>query len=250
MYSPYPTGWSRFLFEVVEAGSWARSRPKGLESRSVRCTKTVHFRLTEKLCPSLNMLFRKAERPITFRTYCLWVIPQIFLGTRSRDFPNTMVCFTISVLPGKANTDRKRVKMDRHRGNRLIAEGLVDLVAFGRPRYWQIPDSWSRGLPMMPLLLRSIGKQAHASKLYGDPITQLTNHRKITPGAEHAADNTRSGNKNDRPRSIQNAYSINAIGVAAERYWPPNYIQHSAHIGSAVERVFFDLILRIPSTNT
>jgi N-ethylmaleimide reductase len=35
------------------------------------------------------------------------------------------------------------VKMDRDRGNRLIAEGLADLVAFGRP-YIANPDPATR----------------------------------------------------------------------------------------------------------
>ena len=37
--------------------------------------------------------------------------------------------------------------------------------------------------------------------------------------------------------------------VAAERYWSPNYIQHSAHIGPGREDLF-DLIKGIPSTLT
>jgi len=35
------------------------------------------------------------------------------------------------------------VKMDRERGNRLIAEGLADLIAFGRP-YIANPDLAAR----------------------------------------------------------------------------------------------------------
>ena len=35
--------------------------------------------------------------------------------------------------------------------------------------------------------------------------------------------------------------------VAAERYWSPHYIQHSAHIGPGREGLF-DLIKRLPST--
>jgi hypothetical protein len=44
------------------------------------------------------------------------------------------------------------VKMDRGRGNRLIAEGLADLVAFGRPYISQIPTSSIGLLPARPHL--------------------------------------------------------------------------------------------------
>ena len=42
------------------------------------------------------------------------------------------------------------VKMDRDRGNRLIAEGLADLVAFGRP-YIANPDLVQRFAKNAPL---------------------------------------------------------------------------------------------------
>jgi N-ethylmaleimide reductase len=42
------------------------------------------------------------------------------------------------------------VKMDRDRGNRLIAEGLSDLVAFGRP-YIANPDLVQRFAENVPL---------------------------------------------------------------------------------------------------
>jgi len=42
------------------------------------------------------------------------------------------------------------VKMDRDRGNRLIAEGLADLVAFGRP-YIANPDLVQRFAENAPL---------------------------------------------------------------------------------------------------
>jgi N-ethylmaleimide reductase len=42
------------------------------------------------------------------------------------------------------------VKMDRDRGNRLIAEGLADLVAFGRP-YIANPDLVQRFAGNTPL---------------------------------------------------------------------------------------------------
>jgi N-ethylmaleimide reductase len=47
---------SRFLFEVVES-VLGGSKHKGLESRSVRCTKAPHFKPTRKLYPSPNTQF-------------------------------------------------------------------------------------------------------------------------------------------------------------------------------------------------
>ena len=69
------------------------------------------------------------------------------------------------------------VKMDRDRGNRLIAEGLADLVAFGRP-YIAIP-TWSGGLPRMPLLPRLTGKLCMPRGRTDIPIAQSTKRRKI-----------------------------------------------------------------------
>jgi N-ethylmaleimide reductase len=70
------------------------------------------------------------------------------------------------------------VKMDRDRGNRLIAEGLADLVAFGRPYIANL--TWSRGFEKMPLLAKWIGKPSMPRGPVAIPITQPTNHRKMT----------------------------------------------------------------------
>jgi N-ethylmaleimide reductase len=67
------------------------------------------------------------------------------------------------------------VKMDRDRGNRLIAEGLADLVAFGRP-YIANPDLVQK-FAETPLLLRSIGTQSTARGRVAIPITQITNYQ-------------------------------------------------------------------------
>jgi N-ethylmaleimide reductase len=48
------------------------------------------------------------------------------------------------------------VNMTAERGNRLIAEGLADMVAFGRP-YIPIP-TWSSGSRPVPRSPKSTGK--------------------------------------------------------------------------------------------
>jgi hypothetical protein len=91
-----------------------------------------------------------------------------------------MACSGISA-PLFQGTLIASVKMDRDRGNRLIAKSLADLVAFGRP-YIANPD-WSRDLPRMPLLLRLIGKPCMGRGRTVIPITQPTSHRKKSQGA-------------------------------------------------------------------
>jgi N-ethylmaleimide reductase len=80
------------------------------------------------------------------------------------------------------------VKLDRARGNRLIAEGLADLVAFGRP-YIANPDlvqSFAENTPLAEVDWETV----YASAPHGIPITQPTNHPNTTPAVDHAKDNT------------------------------------------------------------
>jgi N-ethylmaleimide reductase len=91
------------------------------------------------------------------------------------------------------------VKMDRDRGNRLIAEGLADLVAFGRP-YIANPDLVQRFAENAPLA-EVDWETVYPSGRTDIPITQPTNHHKKAPGAEDAKDNTRT-EQGDRSRSV------------------------------------------------
>ena len=91
------------------------------------------------------------------------------------------------------------VKMDRERANRLIAEGLVDLVAFGRP-YIANPDLVER-FAKNAALPKWIGKPFMPRARTAIPITQPTNHLNTPPRAEHAKDNTRP-EQGDRSRSL------------------------------------------------
>jgi N-ethylmaleimide reductase len=95
------------------------------------------------------------------------------------------------------------VKMDRDRGNRLIAEGLADLVAFGRP-YIANPDLVQR-FADNTLLLKWTGKASTPRGHTVIPTTQLINHPNSTPGVEHAKDNTRT-EQGDCSRSLR--YSL------------------------------------------
>ena len=122
------------------------------------------------------------------------------------------------------------VKLDRARGNRLIAEGLADLVAFGRP-YIANPDlvqSFAENTPLAEVDWETV----YASAPHGIPITQPTNYPNTTPAVDHAKDNTCTEqgdfdtlcNKRAPPQD--------------ERFWSPTYIQHSAHIAPGREGLF------------
>ena len=74
------------------------------------------------------------------------------------------------------------VKMDRDRGNRLIAEGLADLVAFGRP-YIANPDLVQRFAENAPLAEVDWETVMPRGRM-AIPITQPTNHRKTAPRAD------------------------------------------------------------------
>jgi N-ethylmaleimide reductase len=79
------------------------------------------------------------------------------------------------------------VNMDRERGNRLIAEGLADLIAFGRP-YIANPDLVRRFSDSAPLAgVDWDTVYASGSHGYSDyPPTNYLNQQ----GADYAKDNT------------------------------------------------------------
>jgi len=94
------------------------------------------------------------------------------------------------------------VKMDRVRGNRLIAEGLADLVAFGRP-YIANPDLVQRFAANAPLA--EVDWETVSRDRTDIPITQPTNRRKLTPGAEHAEDPPNG--TSDQNKNVQRRFS-------------------------------------------
>lgn len=74
------------------------------------------------------------------------------------------------------------VKMDRDRGNRLITEGLADLVAFGRP-YIANPGLVQRFKENAPLAdvywetVYASGPRGHSDYPTYQPTKDITSHR-------------------------------------------------------------------------
>jgi uncharacterized oxidoreductase len=95
------------------------------------------------------------------------------------------------------------VNIDRDRGNRLIEEGLADLVAFGRP-YIANPDLVRRFAENAPLP-KWIGKPFMPRGRAAIPTTQPTNHHEITPRADHVKDNIHT-EKGDRSQSLRYSF--------------------------------------------
>ena len=91
------------------------------------------------------------------------------------------------------------MKLDRARGNRLIAEGLADLVAFGRP-YIANPDlvqSFAENTPLAEVDWETV----YASGPHGYSDYPTYHSSEHNPGAEYAKDNTRT-EQGDRTRSL------------------------------------------------
>jgi N-ethylmaleimide reductase len=74
--------------------------------------------------------------------------------------------------------------MDRDRGNRLIAEGLADLVAFGRP-YIANPDLVQRFAENAPLAEVDL-ETVYASGSHGYSDYPTYQPSEPNPGAEYA----------------------------------------------------------------
>jgi predicted SnoaL-like aldol condensation-catalyzing enzyme len=68
------------------------------------------------------------------------------------------------------------------------------------------------------------------------PITRPTNHPNTSPGAEYAKDNART-NKAIVLEAFDTLFNKRDY-EAAERFWSPKYIQHSAHIAPGREGLF------------
>jgi predicted SnoaL-like aldol condensation-catalyzing enzyme len=97
----------------------------------------------------------------------------------------------------------------------------------------------------MPLLLGLIGKPSMPRGRTAIPITQPTNHRKTAQGAEHAK-TTPEQNKAIVLEAFDTLFNKRDY-AAAERFWSPKYIQHSAHIAPGREGLFA-LIRSAPDT--
>jgi hypothetical protein len=78
----------------------------------------------------------------------------------------------------------------------------------------------------MPHLPKWIGKPSTPRGRTAIPITQPTNHHKTAPGAEHVK-TTPEQNKAIVLKASDTLFNERDY-AAAERFWSPKYIQHSA----------------------
>ena len=213
----------------------------GLESRSARCTKARHFKPTTKPCQSTEYAIRKLS------TYNL---SHLLLMGNTTDFTGTPLEKLADdgmfrhFRPLFKGTLIANVKMDRDRGNRLVAEGLADLVAFGRP-YIANPDLVQRFAENAPLAevdwetVYASGPHGYSDyPTYQSSRTQLQelNMPKTTP----------EQNKAIVLEAFDTLFNKRDY-AAAERFWSPKYIQHSAHIAPGREGLFA-LVRATPDT--
>ena len=140
------------------------------------------------------------------------------------------------------------VNMTAERGNRLIAEGLADLVAFGRP-YIANPDLVERlatGAPLAEIDWDTV--YASGPRGYSDyPTLQPRDgliHSKIKE-----TDMTKTTPEQNKALVLEAFDTLfnKRDYAAAERFWSDRYIQHSAHIAPGREGLF-DLIRTVPET--
>ena len=137
---------SRFLFEVVESVV-AKVGAQRVGVKISPMHEGAAFQANDETLPITEYAVRKLD------TYNL---SHLLLMGNSTDFTRT----PLETLSGDGmfrhfrplfhGTLIANVKMDRERGNRLIAEGLADLVAFGRP-YIANPDLVERFKANAPL---------------------------------------------------------------------------------------------------
>jgi N-ethylmaleimide reductase len=198
-YGGSPENRSRFLFEVVEAVlNEVDAQRVGVKISPMH--EGGAFQANDEILPITEYAIRKLSS---------YNLSHLLLMGNTTDFSGTpLEKLTDDGMfqhfrPLFNGTLIANVKMDRDRGNRLIAKGLADLVAFGRP-YIANP-TLSRGLPRTPRLLRLIGKPCTRRGRTAIPITQPINYPNTTPGVDHAKDNTRT-EQGDRSRSLR--YSL------------------------------------------
>ena len=135
------------------------------------------------------------------------------------------------------------VKMDRDRGNRLVAEGLADLVAFGRP-YIANPDLVHRFAENAPLA-EVDWETVYASGPHG--YSDYPTYQTITTHTELNMPKTTPGQNKAIVLEAFDTLFNKRDYAAAERFWSPKYIQHSAHIAPGREGLFA-LVRATPDT--
>jgi N-ethylmaleimide reductase len=119
----------------------------GLASRSARCTKATHSKPNDETLPVAEYAIQKLSS---------YNLSHLLLMGNTTDFTGTPLEKLADdgmfrhFRPLYKGTLIANVKMDRDRGNRLVAEGLADLVAFGRP-YIANPDLVQRFAENAPL---------------------------------------------------------------------------------------------------
>ena len=177
---------SRFLFEVVESVlDEVDAQRVGVKISPMH--EGGAFQANDETLPVAEYAIRKLS------TYNL---SHLLLMGNTTDFSGT----PLEKLTGDGMFQHFRplfkgtlianVKMDRDRGNQLVADGLADLVAFGRP-YIANPDLVQRFAENAPLT----EVDWKPSMLRGPaaiPITRPINLPKTDQGAEYAKDNTRT----------------------------------------------------------
>ena len=136
------------------------------------------------------------------------------------------------------------VKMDRDRGNRLIAEDLADLVAFGRP-YIANPDlvqRFAENAPLAEVDWETVYARG-AARLFRLPNLSII---RTQPQELNMPKTTAEQNKAVVLEAFDTLFNKRDY-AAAERFWSPEYIQHSAHIAPGREGLFA-LVRSTPDT--
>ena len=139
--------------------------------------------------------------------------------------------------------------MDAERGNRLITEGLADLVAFGRP-FIANPDLVDRLKTGAPLA------EIDWTTVYGSGRKGYSDYPALQLGKRLISDQPNRRIIMSKTTPAQNkALVLEAFDTlfnkrdytSAERFWSDRYIQHSAHIAPGRDGLF-NLIRALPDT--
>jgi N-ethylmaleimide reductase len=231
---------SRFLFEVVESVLGEVDAPRvGVKISPMH--EGGAFQANDETLPVTEYAIRKLS------TYNL---SHLLLMGNTTDFSGT----PLEKLAGDGMFQHFRplfngtlianVKMDRDRGNRLIAEGLADLVAFGRP-YIANPDlvqRFAENAPLAEVDWETV--YAAGPRGYSDYPTYQSSE--YNPRSLIMPKTTPEQNKAIVLKAFETLFNKRDY-KAAERFWSPTYIQHSAHIAPGREGLF-NLVRSAPNT--
>ena len=140
------------------------------------------------------------------------------------------------------------VNMTAERGNRLIAEGFADMVAFGRP-YIANPDLVERlatGCPARG------DRLANCLRLWPARLLRLPDlppRNGLIPSKAKEIDMTKTTPAQNKALVLEAFDTLfnKRDYAAAELFWSDRYIQHSAHIAPGREGLF-KLIRTVPKT--